>query len=98
MSSSSIVKNPLKAALRKRMKGILLALSPENKREQSDAVTAKVSLSSKFNRSSMYYTEFFGIFVVVINCSFLANLLLVLIPSLSSNDCYLSWPNLLLGV
>lgn len=75
MSPSSIVKNPLKTALRKRMKDILLTLSLENKRQQSDAVTRKVSHSSKFNRNSICHT-----------CSLvsLLSIFLALMPSLSA--------------
>lgn len=39
---SSIVRNPLKAALRKQTKEVLLTLTQENKKSQSDAVTKKV--------------------------------------------------------
>lgn len=39
---SSAVRNPLKAALRKQIKEVLLTLSPVNKKAQSDAITKKV--------------------------------------------------------
>lgn len=39
---SSVVANPLKAALRKQIKGVLLTLSHDDKKQQSDAITKKV--------------------------------------------------------
>lgn len=54
---SSVVRNPLKAALRKQIKEVLLALSPENKKSQSDAITKKVRLPLKFNRFSSFEND-----------------------------------------
>lgn len=61
MSSSSIVKNPLKAALRKRIKDTLLTLTLENKRQQSDAITKKVCAFHKSLIEIRYY--YFCLFV-----------------------------------
>lgn len=39
---SSVVRNPMKAALRKQIKEKVLMLSHENKKQQSDAITKSV--------------------------------------------------------
>lgn len=39
-----MVRNPLKAALRKQIKAILLTQSPESRKEQSDVVAKKVPI------------------------------------------------------
>ncbi|XP_031635871.1 5-formyltetrahydrofolate cyclo-ligase [Contarinia nasturtii] len=49
---SSTVRNPLKAALRKQIKAILLTQSQENKKIQSDAITKKILDSDAFKQST----------------------------------------------
>lgn len=58
---SSVVKNPLKAALRKQIKGVLLTLSHEDKKQQSDAITKKVTQTKGVNPSDVQPNELMNI-------------------------------------
>ncbi|XP_055320216.1 5-formyltetrahydrofolate cyclo-ligase [Sitodiplosis mosellana] len=49
---SSVVRNPLKSALRKQIKAVLLTQSPESRKEQSHTVTKKILDSDAFKQST----------------------------------------------